>query len=93
MQFNRLIEELLSGNLKRSKFQHWEIDILVDMLGCTLPGAARSVNILRKYQKAIQQRIKEGARVPLKLSEYLELKGKSSRPPKALGRPSDITDR
>jgi hypothetical protein len=80
-QFNRLIEELLSGNLNRSRFQPWEIDILVDMVGCSLPGANRFVNILREYQNAVQQRILEGARAPLKLSEYLGLR--NSRPPGA----------
>jgi hypothetical protein len=78
-QFNRLIDELLRGNLKRSKFWPWEIEILVDMVSCDLPGTSQRVNILREYQNAVQRRIKDGARFPLKLSEYLELQGKSSR--------------
>jgi hypothetical protein len=72
-QFNHLIEELLSGNLHRSRFQPWEIDILVDMVSCHLPGAAQSAGTLREYQKVAERRIRKGARVPLKLSEYLQL--------------------
>lgn len=72
-QFNRLIEELLSGNLNRSTFRPWEIQILVDMVSCHLPEASGRVSILRDYQKAVQRRIRDGARVPQKLSEYLEL--------------------
>jgi hypothetical protein len=78
MQFNRLIEELIRGSLNRSSFQPWEVEILVDMVRCTLPGASRRVTMLREYQNAVQQRIREGAQVPPKLSEYLQLKGKSS---------------
>jgi hypothetical protein len=43
-----------------------------------LPGASRRVTMLREYQNAVQQRIREGAQVPPKLSEYLQLKGRSS---------------
>jgi hypothetical protein len=72
-QFNRLIEELLTGNLNRSTFRPWEVQILVDMVSCHLPGALGHVSILRDYQKAVQRRMRDGARVPQKLSEYLEL--------------------
>ena len=78
MQFDRLIEELIRGSLNRSSFQPWEVEILVDMVRCKLPGASRRVTMLREYQNAVQQRIREGAQVPPKLSEYLRLKGKSS---------------
>lgn len=75
-QFNQLIDELLHGRLNRTKFRPWEIEILVDIVSCNLPMASQCVNILRQYQNAVQQRIREGAQVPLKLSEYLELRAK-----------------
>jgi hypothetical protein len=75
-QFKQLIDELLHGRLNRTKFRPWEIEILVDIVSCNLPMASQCVNILRQYQNAVQQRIREGAQVPLKLSEYLELKAK-----------------
>jgi hypothetical protein len=72
-QFNCLIEEVIRGRLNRSRFRPWEIEILVDMVSCNLPAASQWVNILRAYQNFVQRRLREGARVPLKLSEYLEL--------------------
>jgi hypothetical protein len=71
-QFNRLIEELLGGNLHRSTFQPWEIVILLDMSSCDLGGFSKRRSILREYQKAVQQHMEAGARTPLKLSEYME---------------------
>jgi hypothetical protein len=70
-QFNRLIQELLRGNIQRNTFRPWEIEILLDIEGCNL----REVNkrdTLRRYQKAVQRHMEKGARLPLKLSEYLE---------------------
>jgi len=36
VQFNRLIEELLSGSIQRGGFQPWEIEILLDIESCDL---------------------------------------------------------
>ena len=70
-QFNRLIQELLRGNMQRNTLRPWEIELLLDIEGCNL----REVNkrdTLRRYQKAVQRHMEKGARLPLKLSEYLE---------------------
>jgi len=70
-QFNRLIQELLRGNMQRNTFRPWEIELLLDIESCNL----REVNkrdTLRRYQKAVQRHMEKGARLPLKLSEYLE---------------------
>jgi hypothetical protein len=53
-QFNRLIEELLGGNLHRTIFQHWEIVILLDMATYWSESSKRR-SILGEYQKAVQQ--------------------------------------
>ena len=70
-QFNRLIQELLRGNMNRNTFRPWEIDILLDIEHCNLRDAARR-ETLRRYQRAVQRHMEKGARLPLKLSEYLE---------------------
>jgi hypothetical protein len=70
-QFNRLIQELVRGNMQRNTFRPWEIEVLLDIESCNL----REVNkrdVLRRYQKAVQRHMERGARLPLKLSEYLE---------------------
>ena len=70
-QFNRLMQELLRGSLHRNTFRPWEIELLLDIETCSL----RDINkreVLRRYQKAVKRHMENGARLPLKLSEYLE---------------------
>ena len=70
-QFNRLIQELLRGNMHRNTFRPWEVELLLDMESCSLRESSKR-EILRRYQKAVQRQMEKGARLPLKLSEYLE---------------------
>jgi len=70
-QFNRLIQELLRGNVNRNTFRPWEIDILLDIETCELRDATRR-ETLRRYQRAVQRQMEKGAPKPMKLSEYLE---------------------
>src|SRR6266850_1365153 len=70
-QFNRLIQELLRGNMHRNTFRPWEIELLLDIESCTLREASKR-DMLRRYQKAVRRHMEKGARLPLKLSEYLE---------------------
>jgi hypothetical protein len=70
-QFNRLIQELLRGNMHRNTFRPWEIELLLDIEACNLREASKR-ETLRRYQKAVQRHMEKGARLPLKLSEYLE---------------------
>jgi len=69
-QFNRLIQELLRGNMHRNTFRPWEIELLLDIESCSLREAHKR-DTLRRYQKAVQRHMEKGARLPLKLSEYL----------------------
>lgn len=70
-QFNRLIQELLRGNMHRNTFRPWEVELLLDIEACNLRDSARR-ETLRRYQRAVQRHMDKGARLPLKLSEYLE---------------------
>lgn len=70
-QFNRLIQELLRGNMNRNTFRPWEIELLLDIEDCNLRDSNRR-EILRRYQKAVQRHVDRGAGSLLKLSEYLE---------------------
>lgn len=70
-QFNRLIQELLRGNMHRNTFRPWEIELLLDIESCNLRDASRR-ELLRRYQRAVQRHMEKGARQPLKMSEYLE---------------------
>jgi len=70
-QFNRLVNELLKGSVNRNTFRPWEIDVLLDIEMCNLRDSNKR-ETLRRYQKANQRHMEKGARLPLKLSEYLE---------------------
>ena len=70
-QFNRLIQELLRGNMHRNTFRPWEVELLLDIEACNLRESAKR-EILKRYQKAVQRHMEKGAPLPLKLSEYLE---------------------
>ena len=69
-RFNRLIRELLQGAMKRNTFRPWEIEILLDIDTCDLNGSNRR-ETLRRYQRAVQRQMENGARAPMRLSEYL----------------------
>lgn len=70
-QFRRLMNELLTGNLHRNTFQSWEIELLLDIEGCRLRESQRE-RVLRRYQKAMEERIRKTGAMPLKLSEFLK---------------------
>jgi hypothetical protein len=70
-QFNRLIQELLRGDMHRNTFRPWEVDLLLDIESCNLRDTSRR-EMLRRYQRAVQRHMEKGARLPLKMSEYLE---------------------
>jgi hypothetical protein len=70
-QFNRLIQEVLRGNMARNTFRPWEVELLLDIEACGLRDAARR-ETLRRYQRAVQRHMEKGGHIPLKLSEYLD---------------------
>jgi hypothetical protein len=74
-RFNRLMQELIRGNMNRNTFHPWEIEILLDIEACQLREPVKR-ETLRRYQKAVQRSMEKGAPMPLRLSEYLS--GKKS---------------
>jgi hypothetical protein len=69
--FDRLIDDLFGPASPRSKFEPWEIEILLDIDSCNLPASSKRETLLRKYQKAAKRRIQSG-RPLIKLSEYMD---------------------
>ena len=85
-RFNKLIQDLLRGNMNRNTFHPWEIEILLDIEECGLKDSAKR-ETLRRYQKAVQRAMEKGAPAPQRLSEYLT--GKKSLE-KTLTRPLPV---
>ncbi len=69
VQFKRLMRDVLAGSLGRNSFRPWEIELLLDLQSCELPGPTRR-RILRRYERAALKGLDRGA-APLRLSEYL----------------------
>jgi hypothetical protein len=70
-RFNKLMQELLGGNIHRNTFRPWEIEIILDIEACSLRDTLKR-ETLRRYQKAVQRSMERGAPKPLKMSEYLD---------------------
>jgi hypothetical protein len=82
-RFNRLMQELIRGNMNRNTFQPWEIEILLDIDACQIREPVKR-ETLRRYQKAVQRAMERGAPTPLRLSEYLSgKKGAAAQDPAA----------
>jgi hypothetical protein len=69
-RFNRLIRELITGSCKRSRFDPWEIELLMDIADCKL-SPARLPKVLGSYQRWIQRNMQNGMEHPVGLSQYL----------------------
>ena len=72
-RFRRLIGELMRGETNRNCFAPWEIELLLDFDTCQLPSRRR-LEILRQYQKAVEQQMESGPGPPIKLSHFLVLR-------------------
>ena len=69
-RFNRLVQDLLRGSIRRNTFLPWEVDLMPDIEQCPLrDGPLRRE--LQRYQAAVRRRMTKGERVPIKFSEYL----------------------
>lgn len=69
-QFNRLLNELIKGNINRNTFQAWEIELMLDIQSCDF-GDTPQKEMLKRYQKAVQRAYDKGAKMPMLLSEYI----------------------
>ena len=65
-----IIAELAAGEFRRTTFEPWEIEVLLDIQSCQ----AEDVNkreLLRRYQRAAHRWLELGGRTVLLLSDYL----------------------
>lgn len=67
-KFDRLMEDLITGQMQRSKFERWEMEILLDIAVC---GPSVTPRALNAYCKAVHKQMATGATHPIRLSEFL----------------------
>jgi hypothetical protein len=77
-RFRRLIAELSRGATKRTVFQSWELELLLDIEACMLDPKQRP-RLLRQYERAVARQLDLGPGPPMKFSEFLQRK-KTRRP-------------
>jgi len=87
-KFNRLIQELRAGNMQRSKFETWEIDILLDVAHGDISPLASVDAILGQYQDAVHRQLAHGATVPMKLSDFLKLRREATAARRRMAQPN-----
>ena len=76
-RFRRLVSGLQAGAITRNDLQPWEVEILLDIESFQLEGKRRA-EILQQYQQAVERQMETGPGTPMKLSEFLILRGRRS---------------
>jgi hypothetical protein len=83
-RFNRLVKELLEGEVRRTSFQPWEVHLLLDLQDCRLTRSRRD-EALRRYQRVVQKQLERGELPPVKFADFL---GRRKRGPELVPPPS-----
>jgi hypothetical protein len=74
-RFRRLIAEVLRGKTRRTVFQPWEVELLVEIDSCGLDPKRRT-RTLRSYVRAVERHLEQGPGPPMKLEEFLATRGR-----------------
>jgi hypothetical protein len=69
-RFNRLVKELLQGEVRRNSFQPWEVHLLLDLEGCRLTRSRRE-EALRRYQRVVQKQLGRREVPPVRFVDFL----------------------
>lgn len=87
-RFNRLVKELLQGEVRRTSFQPWEVHLLLDLQACRLTPSRRG-EALRRYQRAVQKQLERRELPPVRFVDFL---GRRKRGPVLVPPPSVTHD-
>jgi len=68
-RFNRLVKELLEGQVRRTSFQPWEVDFLLDVQDCGMTRSRRD-EALRRYQRVVQRQVERGELPPIRFADF-----------------------
>ena len=69
-RFNRLVKELLQGEVRRTCFQPWEVDLLLDLQECRLTRSRRE-DALRRYERVVCRQLERGELPPVRFSDFV----------------------
>ena len=86
-RFNRLIKELLNGEVRRNCFQPFEVDLLVDLQECRMTRSRRD-EFLRRYQRVVQRQLERGELPPVRFSDFAGQRGRRPQPVRPVSTPA-----
>ena len=78
-RFNRLVKEILQGEVRRTSFQPWEVELLLDLHACRLTRSRRD-EALRRYQRLVQKQLERREVPPVRFSEFLGRRKRQAAP-------------
>jgi len=69
-RFNRLVKEVLQGDVRRTCFQPWEVTFLIDLQDCRLTRSRRD-EALRRYQRVVVRQVERGELPPIRFVDFV----------------------
>jgi hypothetical protein len=67
---DQLVADLSAGRFRRTTFQPWEVELLLDIQACNI-GDSNKKELLKRYQRAAHRWFDRGGRTILLLSDYM----------------------
>jgi hypothetical protein len=88
-RFDRLVKEVIQGEVRRTTFQRWEVAFLLDLEACRLTRSRRD-EALQRYQRVVHRQVERGALPPIRFSEFVGRRARKPPPvPPGLQAPQD----
>ena len=78
-RFNRLLQDLLRGTIRRNTFLPWEVDLMLDIEQCALTDRALRRE-LQRYQVLVRKRMAKGECTPPRFREFLKARSGVTTP-------------
>ena len=72
-RFRRLLGEVIQGSVRRTAFEPWEVEILLDLEACQIEPKRRH-EISLQYLRCVEKQMETGPGPPMRLSEFLQRK-------------------
>lgn len=78
-RFDRLVKEVMQGQVRRTTFQPWEVSFLLDMDECRLTRSRRD-EALHRYQRVVHRQVERGELPPVRFSEFVGRRARKQAP-------------
>jgi len=69
-RFKRLVKELIEGDVRRTSFQAWEVQLLLDLQDCRMTRSRRD-EALKRYQRVVEKQLERGELPPVAFADFV----------------------